>query len=341
MKKISNLLMMALLTIGMGLTSCEDILGHWEKPIPTPTVDQIIKYGFKVTDLSGTDRTEAVTSLKMSNEDGTLVVEAEVSADHKVAIKAADLAAAGITAAADFWFEAAIDGKPYMARVNIDPATLSPKTDKMLAMATLGDVVLSDGSFAVKGTTGEQAVIAYIGKVYKYFDRFLAIALEDADANKQTWDFAWNKVGQYAAAHSITIGSTTFNTNAITNSYNYDLVYVDENTSSATAMLKKLGWRVPSVTDWRYILAGIGGLESPTPTSPAGVKDGMEYGNGSTLRSAINAACGNTALRSDEYWSSSQRFDWSTCAWAYHFNNSKFYWTYISNSYYVRAVFAY
>ena len=34
MKKISNLLMMALLTVGMGLTSCEDILGHWEKPTP-------------------------------------------------------------------------------------------------------------------------------------------------------------------------------------------------------------------------------------------------------------------------------------------------------------------
>ena len=42
MKKISNLVMMALLTVGMGLTSCEDILGHWEKPTPvtpnpTPT----------------------------------------------------------------------------------------------------------------------------------------------------------------------------------------------------------------------------------------------------------------------------------------------------------------
>ena len=34
MKKISNLVMMALLTVGMGLTSCEDILGHWEKPTP-------------------------------------------------------------------------------------------------------------------------------------------------------------------------------------------------------------------------------------------------------------------------------------------------------------------
>ena len=45
MKKISNLLMMALLTVGMGLTSCEDILGHWEKPTPavnpTPTFDAL------------------------------------------------------------------------------------------------------------------------------------------------------------------------------------------------------------------------------------------------------------------------------------------------------------
>ena len=38
MKKISNLLMIALLTIGMGLTSCEgaldDILGEWSRPTP-------------------------------------------------------------------------------------------------------------------------------------------------------------------------------------------------------------------------------------------------------------------------------------------------------------------
>ena len=37
MKKISNLLMMALLTVGMGLTSCEgaldDILGEWSRPV--------------------------------------------------------------------------------------------------------------------------------------------------------------------------------------------------------------------------------------------------------------------------------------------------------------------
>ena len=38
MKKFSNLFVMALLTVCMGLTSCEDILGHWEKPTPvTPT----------------------------------------------------------------------------------------------------------------------------------------------------------------------------------------------------------------------------------------------------------------------------------------------------------------
>ena len=88
MKKIfSKLLGGALLfSLTMSLTSCEDVLGHWEKPSPTPTVEEVIKYGFQVTDLAGADRTEAVTSLKMSNEDGTLVAEAEVSGG-KITIK--------------------------------------------------------------------------------------------------------------------------------------------------------------------------------------------------------------------------------------------------------------
>ena len=144
MKKISNLLMMALLTIGMGLTSCDEMLDNAVVPGVTPTVEEIIKYGFKVTDLAGVDRTEAVTSLKMSNEDGSQVVEAEVSGG-KITIKNTDLTAASFTAAIDFWFEAEINGKPYVAKVNIDPTTLNPETPMTLEMATVGDVITDAG----------------------------------------------------------------------------------------------------------------------------------------------------------------------------------------------------
>lgn len=333
-----------LFSLTMSLTSCEDVLGHWEKPTPTPitpTVEEVIKYGFKVTDLIGTDRTEAVTSLKMSNEDGTLVVGAEVSADHKITIKNTDLTAASITAAADFWFEAEIGGEPYVAKVTIDPTKLSPETPKTLAMATVGDVITSDGTFATKGASGEQAVLAYIGKVDNYFDRFLAIALEDT-GDKINWASALAAVNTYAGSHAITIGGTTYNTGTTGDTY-YDQVADNESTSSATATALQQGWRLPSVTDWRYIFAGLCGLASPAPDA-GGVKDGMVYGTGSTLLGAINTACGNTALISDTngYWSSSDLYTNSNSAWYYRFYDSLFYWSYAKSvNKHVRAVFAY
>lgn len=343
MKGIFSKLLGGVLLFGltMSLTSCEDVLGHWEKPSPAPTVEEVIKYGFKVTDLNGTDRTEAVTSLKMSKADGTLVAEAEVSGG-KITITNTKLTEAGITAAADFWFEAEIGGKPYVAKVTIDPTKLSPETPKTLAMATVGDVITSDGTFATKGASGEQAVLAYIGKVDNYFDRFLAIALEDADANLKNWSDALTKAGEYAAAHAITIGGTTYNTSTTGDTY-YDQVTDNESTSSATATALQQGWRLPSVTDWRYIFAGLCGLASPAPDA-GGVKDIMAYGTGSTLLGAINTACGNTALISDTngYWSSSDLDTNSNRAWYYRFYDSQFCWSASkANTKHVRAVFAY
>lgn len=202
MKKIFRKLLGGALLFGltMSLTSCDpyldDILGEWSRPTPnpvTPTVEEVIKYGFKVTDLAGVDRTEAVTSLKMRKADGTLVAEAEVSGG-KITITNTKLTEAGITAAADFWFEAEIASQPYIAKVNIDPTTLSPETDKTLAMATLGDVILADGKFAVSTTAETKvAMIAYVGSDAceagdAPYNHGLALAMNDAnDGNKALW----------------------------------------------------------------------------------------------------------------------------------------------------------
>lgn len=186
MKKILSKLCggVLLCALSMSLTSCEDVLGHWEKPTPTPvtpTVEEVIKYGFKVTDLTGVDRTEAVTSLKMSNDDGP-VATAEVSGG-KITIKADDLKE--ITTAIDFWFEAEIGGKPYIAKVNINPTTLSPEIDKTLEMATLGDVIKVDGKFYKAGTDGAVAKICYLGsetaEAANGFNHGLALAMSDAN----------------------------------------------------------------------------------------------------------------------------------------------------------------
>ena len=233
MKKISNLLMMALLTIGMGLTSCDEQLDNAVNPgvMPdvddvTPTVEEVIKYGFKVTDLNGADKTEAVTSLKMSNEDGTLVAEAEVSGG-KITIKAGKLSE--ITAAADFWFEAEmIGGKPYVAKVNIDPATLSSETPMTLEMATLGDVILSDGKFAAPSSTGTKvAMIAYLGSStgVEGYTHGLALALSDESTSGKAWLPA-------AAACS------------------------DKNIYAAVT---SASWRLPSKDQWDNMINAVGG----------------------------------------------------------------------------------
>ena len=240
-----------------------------------------------------------------------------------------------------------------------------------VATIDIGRVLAADGNIyadaaqATAAGTEARAVIAYVGNVPNYFDKFLAIALEDAGFSDSTWDAAMGAIDFHAINHAITIGGTPYNTIAIGDTY-YDIVASDVNASSATRMTGTVkGWRMPSVTDWRYIFDGLGrqkaGLKltakdyfssisyssNATPTDPLGVLDLMYYYKdgdavgASSLRAAINAACGNTALLSERYWSSSEYSDDSGFVWTYYFNAGGFPSHMKSNYCYTRAVFAY
>ena len=191
------------------------------------------------------------------------------------------------------------------------------------------------------GTTA-RAVIAYVGSVPKYFSHFIAIALVDVvpSTTYYYWADALGKVGDFAAAHPITIGSTTYDTSTTGSTY-YDQVQGNKSVSSATATAAQTGWRLPSITDWRYIFEGFGG---PKVSEQAGVNGGtgMSYGNGEALYNAINTACGNTALTRSNYWTSSEYAGNSDYVWYYGF------WDGVTDiakkaqgQYQVRAVFAY
>lgn len=191
------------------------------------------------------------------------------------------------------------------------------------------------------GVTAE-AVIAYVGNVPHYFSHFIAIALVDVvpSTTYYYWADALGKVGDFAAAHQITIGSTTYKTSTTGSTY-YDQVQGNKSVSSATATDAQTGWRLPSITDWRYIFEGFGG---PKVSDQAGVNGGseMHYGNGEALYNAINTACGNTALSRSNYWTSSEYEGNSEYVWYYGF------WDGITDiqkkaqgQYQVRAVFAY
>lgn len=221
--------------------------------------------------------------------------------------------------------------------------TLSNKDFLSLTSADIGKVIGANGCIyanaaaaTTAGTTAE-AVIAYVGRVPNYFDQILAIALTDANDIFGNWGGMPEKVGSYAAAHPITIGTTTYITNTIGDAH-YDIVANDQNTSSATRTTGVVkGWRMPSVTDWRYIIEGFGG---PAVANQAGVTDRSAYGDGSALRSAINTACGNEDLRDYLYWTSS-RGPSDGYTWSYRINNS--FSSEVGNHAvgYVRAVFAY
>ena len=264
MKKISNLLMMALLTIGMGLTSCDEQLDNAVTPYTpglTPTVEEAIMYGFKVTDLAGVDRTEVVTSLKMSNEDGSQVVEAEVSADHKITIKNTALTAASFTAAADYWFEAEIGGKPYVAKVYIDPTALSPETDKTLEMATLGDVILSDGKFGVAEATGAVAKICYLGsetaEAAYGFNHGLALALSDASTGCN-WKTEQTDAGHTKQTSSTFTEESGLQYNATHNSDTYPAFKAAINYNGAVAPTGCSAWFLASGYQWKKMIDAAG-----------------------------------------------------------------------------------
>ncbi|MCR5759412.1 MAG: fimbrillin family protein [Bacteroidales bacterium] len=238
-----------------------------------------------------------------------------------------------------------------------------------IASIDIGKVLAADGNIyanaaqASAAGTEARAVIAYVGSVPNYFDKFLAIAIEDADVNYYEWADAHTAVGTFADSHAIYIGGTNYNSDAIGGAF-YDQVADDVNATSATRTAGVVkGWRLPSVTDWRYIFDGLGrqkaGLtitaeygntiysSNATPNDPLGVrgqmyyyKDGDAY-DASSLRAAINAACGNTALKSYPYWSSSEKSKESGIVWDYDFYLGNFSRYEKENDFYVRAVFAY
>ena len=168
-----------------------------------------------------------------------------------------------------------------------------------------------------------------------------------------TWINALNEVGNYANSHPIVIGSTTYATSSHGSSA-YDRVeyHVKHNdtepeadtypTNTATGDARK-GWRLPTVTDWRYIFEGLCG--SPSATDPVGVKQnrGPYAENTATLYSTLNSKARNM-VESGCYWTGSDEAD--ARAWYFSFNQESygvkgFFSLNKEDSYYVRPVFAY
>ena len=335
-------------------------------PEPAPLKNQLTVGAFTIENSGGTDVTNTITKLTISDGTNTYNVSPSTLSTINVAMKPISNTQTVVVQATDgttHYVKTVTDktlAKNNITPVNVKMFTGTPASSAL--PANLGDFLGADGfiyaNTAAATATGTTpvAVIAYVGSVSNYFDKFLAIALTDVDGT-HTWTDALTKVGEYAAAHPITIGGTTYNTSTTGDTY-YDLVANNQATTSATATAKQTGWRLPSVTDLRYIFDGLGrqkagltlvaksygGLtifsENATPTNPKGVQDMMRYfngDNGHSLLAAINTACGNGALQYYFYWLSSS----SDKAWVYNFGEGNFILYPKTNNYNVRAVFAY
>lgn len=207
------------------------------------------------------------------------------------------------------------------------------------------------------------AVVAYKGAVDKYCEKFIAIALEDVPTGGVTdMSEAQTAANNWVLTHNITIGSTPCNTLL---AHNYDVVYDNANandkltfandeswvaSASRTEGLVQ-GWRIPSVTDFRYIFQG---LSSVSAISPKGIVDqachypnnapqagSTTYADGEALTNAINNACGNTNLHQQFYWTSSVKSGEETKGWRFNFSRGEWHFNTTTEMSLIRPVLAY
>ena len=239
--------------------------------------------------------------------------------------------------------------------VVVAPIAVSPESP------VVGWFLNKDGSITkVRQESGDKqsfAVIAYVGSVEKYFNHFIALALTDCSTTgeegtgeyKMSLTDAVANVGKYAANHPVTINGTTYNTASGTSVY--DTVERTNSTSSVTRTADaEIGWRLPSVTDFRYAMQGLTSANEAdkqfNATEPVGiapnVPNNIKSNEGDVVAAAIKAACGSDPATKLYWVSSLDGTKPTTHAWYYRIDMHGWYLiTQTSTAPGARPVFAY
>ena len=162
----------------------------------TKLVAQNAIFKFTLQDLSA--GAKSATEFKVSDGSGnviTTVTPGSASGELYVALP--------VMATGTYWFNATIDSKPYIAKATTAAATVAGKYyQTTVKMATIGDVILSDGKFAARtSTTGTNvAMIAYLGSETGVAGYTHGLALALTDKGQMNWFTATGASG--AAAHT-------------------------------------------------------------------------------------------------------------------------------------------
>ena len=309
MKKILSKLCggVLLCALSMSLTSCEDVLGHWEKPSPnpitppsggeTPVTPEEIIYAFSLRNMAD-DADITAGIFKLTDQNGTEIAYA--TSDGKYTIKADDL-----SSVTTLWLEViSNEDKKYIAKATVEELPAIAEAGK-LKMATIGDVILSDGKFGVAGTEGQLAMIAYLGDgddSDATYNHGLALALKDANngsaakwcsQRSETCLGTGHQFGSLAGAKGDMAGidNTDYLINHAPTGHTHDAASEARGYNGGTYPDGTSAWFLPSASQWDKMATAAGG-----------------YANLNT----------NAGLQSDRYWSSSEAD--SSNAWRYVFD---------------------
>lgn len=155
--------------------------------VTTQPAPQYSIFKFAVKDLSDTNL--SVSSFEVSNSLASITTVSLASAKSEFYV------ALPTMTAYTYWFSATANGKNYVAKAVVSKDTEAGKYyQSTVQMATVGDVILSDGKFAQASSTGTKvAMVAYVGSDtdHGYFHG-LAIAMTDDEINKADLSAAKN-----------------------------------------------------------------------------------------------------------------------------------------------------
>ena len=160
-------------------------------------------FKFTIQDLSAADKT--ATEFKVSDAFGNVIATVTPGSATGTLYVALPVMAAGT-----YWFNATIDTKAYVAKATTTTTTTAGTYyQSTVKMATIGDVILEDGTFAARSsTTGTiVAMIAYLGSETDHATYKHGLALALSDKGQMSWTDATGASG--AAAHTPAAPTTT------------------------------------------------------------------------------------------------------------------------------------
>lgn len=202
------------------------------------------------------------------------------------------------------------DGDPYITKgtANLEAGKFY---EVELKMATVGDVILSNGAFAAPKTRDAVAMIAYLDGDAETTTHGLAVALGDLGGSTEySWDNSGTNNGGKTAAELVANWA-----------------------SSNTAPVGT--WCLPSAYDWQHMFIGCGSASKyVTPLT-----DAMRFDNAGFSEKLFNAGGSDASVKLWNYWSSTEQD--SDKAWYFYFREPEFNYNSKKGGCYIRAVLAF